>query len=118
MIEKRYNMFFLPFYKQMRLALRTYAKRWLSLDGLKAMLSVAPATELGEQDQSKIRVAIAASVLGFLLWYVLYNHTEKIDVLVVAVGFFSFAIAWMIHLRTASQVSVARRILGLIVYNP
>ena len=111
-------MLFGPFYSRMRMSLSTYAKRWLSRDGLRAMLAVAPGTELEEEKgQSQIRVEIAGLVLAFLAWYVLPDHSDKIDVLVVAVAFFVFSVLLMLRLRTAPQISVARRFLGMIVDN-
>jgi two-component system sensor histidine kinase RpfC len=116
-------MFLTPFYLRMRLALGLYAKRWLSRDGLKAMLAATPRTELEEKDQSQVRVLIAALVLAFLFCYVFgfafvsQDHLDKVDVLAVAVGFLVFAVVLMFRIRAAPQVSVARRFLGMILDN-
>jgi two-component system sensor histidine kinase RpfC len=105
----------------MRLALRAYAKLWLSRDRLLALLSVAPNAELEEQgeerEQSVIRVVIAVAVLVFLSWYVWFNHPDKSDVFVVAVLFVTIAVVLMLHLRTAPPVSVRRRFLGMFLDN-
>lgn len=117
-------MFFAPFYNRMHLALTTKARRslaqvrrCLSRDGLSAMLAVGPEAEREEQKQSTVRVIVAGVVLACLSWYVSHEHPDKIDVLWVAVAFFLFAVGLMIHLRTAAQISIERRFLGMILDN-
>jgi two-component system, sensor histidine kinase RpfC len=115
---KRYNMFFVEFYKRMRAAFSIDAKRWLSRDGLRAMFAIAPGTDLIERDQSKVRVIIAGAVLVILASYVIWkDHLDKVDVLAAAASFFLFAVALMLHLRAAPQISVAWRFLGMILDN-
>src|SRR5208283_3274494 len=102
----------------MRPALITFAKGWLTPDGLRVMFAVAPGTEPEEQGQSNIRVYIGGVVLAYLAWHVLFrDHLDQIDVLAVAVGFFVFSVALMLHLRAAPPSSVGRRFLGMILDN-
>lgn len=117
-LGKRYNMFFRRFYNRMRSALSTFAKRWLTPDSLRTTFAVAPGTEPEEHDQATVRVRIGGAVLGYLTWHVLYRHRlDQIDVLAVAVGFFIFSVALMLHVRGAPPNSVGRRFLGMILDN-
>lgn len=105
------------FYIRIHSTLSSQAKRWLSRDGLKEMLSAARGPEL---EQSLIRVGIGGVFLAYLAWYVLRNSEvprEEADVLPVAIGFFVFSVALTLRILEAPDVSVARRFLGMIADN-
>ena len=97
--------------------LSSHAKRWLSRDGLKEMLSAARGPEL---EQAALRVVIGGAVLAYLAWYVLRNGEVPRDeaaVLAVAIGFFAFSVVLTLRILEAPDVSVARRFLGMIADN-
>jgi two-component system sensor histidine kinase RpfC len=101
----------------MRLAFISKARRCLSREGLRAMLSLAPGTEKEEQSQSTVRVMMAGPVLAYLAWHWYDGHPDKIDVLLVAIGFFLFAVGLMLRLREVPQISISRRFLGMALDN-
>jgi two-component system sensor histidine kinase RpfC len=105
------------FYSRIHSILSNHAKRWLSGDGLKEMLSAARGPEL---EQSVLRVGIGGSVLAYLAWYVLRKGQvprDEAEVLAVAIGFFAFSVALTLRILEAPDVSVARRFLGMIADN-
>jgi two-component system, sensor histidine kinase RpfC len=92
-------------------------RRWLTLDGVKAMTPGAPRLEFG---QAMLRVFVSALVLAYVGWYVGRDGIVTDDgaqALVAAFAFFAFAGVITLRILQAPGISKARRILGIVVDN-
>jgi two-component system, sensor histidine kinase RpfC len=91
--------------------------QWPMFDRLKATFPGALRSEL---EQATLRVAIGGIVLVYLTWYSARNNSSgqpMSEVLGVAVTFFLFAVSVTARIISAVDVSVFRRLVGMVADN-
>src|SRR5689334_4314187 len=107
-------MILAPFYRRLRFILNPHTQRRLNRDHLKAVVTAAPRQEF---KQAKLRVIIVASILAYLLWYVLRDgviEPAEYRVLGVTIGFLIFSVFLTLRILAAPHESPPRRFMGMI----
>jgi two-component system sensor histidine kinase RpfC len=96
-------------------------QKWTTREGLRALFARAPAQEL---NQAKLRLAVPTLAIAWLLGDLLFTgdlEPREWGGLYVALGFFAFALAVIVHILatgdTRHKVTVARRFLGIFADN-
>ena len=102
-------------------ASRPVIRKWITRDGFRALVAVAPRPEL---EQSLLRLAVPFVAAIWLLGDLFITgdlQPGEWQGLYVAFGFFSFALALTIHILVTGdgnhRVTVARRFLGIVADN-
>ena len=107
-------MILAPFYNRIRSILSLQMPRWLTREGLKAIVAAAPRPEL---EQAVLRVVIVGIVLVYLLFYVFRDgriEPAEYEVVAVTTGFFLFGVVVVLLVLASPGMSVARRFVGMI----
>lgn len=90
---------------------------WATRDDLKAMLAAAPRPEL---EQAVLRLVVSAVIVSYVAWYLTREHAPfpGEDLVVwIAAPFLGLAAMITIGILLSPNVSVARRVIGIVADN-